>query len=362
MDVAIIGASGDCGHQITTSLVAERVLAPNQRLQLVGREDGGSARMLPGLCADLTDAYAEVAPEMDVALRPEDVVADIIVFAAGMTVPQLIPDEGEVTLASLPPRDTLALTNKPVFQAYAEAIARHGHGREVVLVITNPVELGVQIFSQALGRHRVIGIGGYSDSLRFRREIAADLGVRRQRVHGFVIGEHGDGMVPVWSSVGVYGFDDEETARVMRRVRGDWPISEFPQRLAESKKKVLGLLEQRRITDAFALVDGLTPDLRVPIKPYVSHLAGAKTAHVTAAVTSEMVRTLLEGRTMLVAGQVLLDGEFNDLHGPLGVPVVITADGWDRVMPLQLWEDEAALLAGGSIAVNEKIARWLSDE
>jgi len=193
MDVSVIGASGDCGREIVSQLVALAALAPTERLQLVGRANGRSARLLYGLCSDLNDAYAEMAPMLDVALAPEDIVADVIVMAAGATV------AGEITS-----RADLAAINLPLFKTYAQAIARYGGGHEIVIIVTNPVELAVEVFSRQLGRHRVIGVGAYSDSLRFRREIAADLGVRRQLVQGFIVGEHGEGMVPLWSSVQIY--------------------------------------------------------------------------------------------------------------------------------------------------------------
>jgi malate dehydrogenase len=87
MDVAILGASGDCGREIAGQLVASRALATTERLQLVGRKDGASARILHGLMSDLTDAHAEHVPNMDVALTPEEVTADLWVVSAGRTTP-----------------------------------------------------------------------------------------------------------------------------------------------------------------------------------------------------------------------------------------------------------------------------------
>lgn len=85
MDVSVIGVGGDIGRGIVAQIVAGRVLRPTERLQLVGRGGGASERVLYGLRSDLTDAYAETAPQMDIALRPEDVVADVVVMAAGVT-------------------------------------------------------------------------------------------------------------------------------------------------------------------------------------------------------------------------------------------------------------------------------------
>jgi malate dehydrogenase len=350
MDVSIIGAGGDCGRQVAIQLLAERVLSPSERLQLVGREGGSSAHTLYGLASDLVDAYAEAAPEIDVALRPEEIVGDIIVMAAGVTMPTHL--SGEMT------RESLGQRNYSVFEAYARALARDGHGQEVVIVVSNPVELGVEVFSRYLGRHRVIGIGGYQDSLRFRRELAADLGVRRQMVSADVVGEHGDDMVPVWSSVRCYGMDREELAGRLERFRRGHTVGQFPEELQREKKAVLELLSAGSVREGFDRVDRLPPDLRVVLKPYVTHLSGAKTATATANVTVDLVRTLMDGREIVVAGQVRLEGEWYGIHASLGVPIVVSNQGWTQVVPLQLWEDEARLVHQVADSIRDKIRRW----
>jgi malate dehydrogenase len=333
MDVSIIGASGDCGREIVTQLLVARVLASSERLQLVGRADGRSAQILVGLCSDLEDAYAEMAPELDVALHPEEIVADVIVFTAGATIGGAVSSRAE-----------LAEANLPLFETYAQAIAHHGHGHEIVIVVTNPVELAVEVFSRYLGRQRVIGIGAYSDSLRFRREIAADLGVRRQLVKGFVVGEHGENMVPLWSSVQIQGMDTEELQSNLKRLRRGYSISQFPDDLNREKQAVFDYLRQAQVQAAYAYVDRLSPDLRVVLKPYVTHLSGAKTIAATANVTVDLLRNLLDGREIVISGQVQLAGEFYGIHTPLGVPIIVTPFGWTQVVSLQLWEEEVQLL------------------
>ncbi len=98
MDVAILGASGDCGRAIAGQLVAARVLSTTERLQLVGRQEGNSGSVLHGLVSDLTDAYAEHVPYLDVALTPEEIVADLWVVSAGASVPPR-PGAGGITRA-----------------------------------------------------------------------------------------------------------------------------------------------------------------------------------------------------------------------------------------------------------------------
>ncbi len=355
MDVAILGASGDCGRAIAGQLVASRLLSTTERLQLVGRRDGASASVLHGLMSDLTDAYAEHVPYIDVALTPEEIVADLWVVSAGATVP---PRLGQANAS----RGSLATANAPVFRAYAEALARDGQGTEIVIVVSNPVELGVAYFAEAIGSERVIGIGAYSDTLRFRREIAAAIGVRRQRVSGFMLGEHGDGQVPVWSSVQIHGMAQTERDATVERLREGIAPADFAEVCARERREVAALLQAGRVADAFTRVDTLPPDVRVIVKPYVTHLSGSKTVLATANVTVDLLSTLYDGREVLVAGQAMLrPGDFYGLEGPLGVPVVVGAGGISRVVPIPLTDAEHEQLTTISRRIDRQVQSWMHE-
>ncbi len=355
MDVAILGASGDCGRAIAGQLVASRLLSTTERLQLVGRRDGASASVLHGLMSDITDAYAEQVPYIDVALTPEEIVADLWVVSAGATVP---PHLGKGNIS----RGGLAAANAPVFRAYAEALARYGQGTEIVIVVSNPVELGVAYFAEAIGRERVIGIGAYSDTLRFRREIAAAIGVRRQRVSGFMLGEHGDGQVPVWSSVQVHGMAASERDNTVERLRQGIASEDFAAVCASERREITTLLQAGRVAEAFTRVDTLPPDVRVIVKPYVTHLSGSKTVLATANVTVDLLSTLYDGREVLVAGQAMLaKGDFHGLEGPLGVPVVAGPGGISRVVEIPLTDAEHAQLATISRRLHLQVQTWMHE-
>lgn len=354
MDVAILGASGDCGRAIAAQLISERLLAPTERLQLVGRADGGSARMLHGLISDLTDAYAEIVPEMDVALSPDEVVADVWVVACGSSA---LGKPG--TAGAGFDRRLLAEANARLFAGYADALARHGRGTEIVVVVSNPVELAVAQFAQAVGRERVIGIGAFQDTLRFRREIAADLGVRRQRVGGFMIGEHGDSQVPVWSGVTVHGMERGELGDAIRTLRKGNESADFVDLCRRTRTELSGLIDLGEVAEAFRRLDVLPPDIRVVVKPFVTHFSGAKTALATANVTVELLRTLLDGRETLIAGQVMLEGDFYGLTGPLGVPIIASPSGVLRVVELPLSPDEERAVRRISGELTPKIQSWM---
>ena len=350
MDVAILGASGDCGREIAGQLVASRVLAPTERLQLVGRANGASARVLHGMVSDLTDAHAEYVPDLDVALTPDEVVADLWVVACGHTPP---------TSGQHVDRNSLAQTNGAIFADYADALRKNGHGSEIVVIVSNPVELGVALFARAMGRERVVGIGAYQDTLRFRREIAWDLGVRRQRVGGFMIGEHGDAQVPIWSSVSVVGMDKSGLAPTLSQLRKGTEGQDFAQVCRDEREILKELIARGEIPEAFRRVDASPPDVRVVLKPYVTHLSGAKTVMATANVTVDLVQTLLDGRDALVAGQVVLDNDWHGLSGPLGVPVIASASGGMRPVEIPLTNREHEQVGRVSREISAKVDGWI---
>src|SRR5215204_5780166 len=134
----------------------------------------GWERKLLAERADLLDAFDETAPRIEIAGEPEEVSGDVIAIAGGATLGGTIID-----------RRQLAEANRALFEAFGKAVADHGTGRELVIIVTNPVELGVEIVSRYIDRHRVLGMGAQQDALRFSRAIAADVGLRRDKVHAW---------------------------------------------------------------------------------------------------------------------------------------------------------------------------------
>ena len=351
MDIAVIGPCGDVGRQIVQQVVIERLLACDERLVLVGNPDGASARSAYGLVADLTDAYAEIAPNIEVVLDPSDIRADLIVVAAGGT-PSL-------SLGTAPfSRDTLAERNAAIFEKQARAIAANGHGHEIVICIANPNELAVALFAKYLGRDRVIGMGAFLDSLRFRQELAIDLGVRRQQVHAFIAGEHGASIVPLWSNVHVFGYE-EELEGALAEIRQGVGVGKFPNVLADAQAKVEELILAGQIRDAYEAVRQYPPDVRVVVRPFVTHYSGAKTVIGTARATMEFLRTITLGADALVCGQVALDGGAYGIRGAIGVPFVVGNRGVERVFELPLTQIERRMLCESAASVNAKIKRYL---
>lgn len=346
-DIAIIGAAGACGRQLATQLLDERVLDPSARLQLVGHRGGASEGELHGLKVDLRDAFADDAPQIELVYEPNGVTADIVVMLAGATVPH--DPRADVDRAAL------ARTNLAVFSAYAEEFGRRS-SPPVVIAQSNPVELAVRAFADRLGRHRVLGAGAYSDSLRFRRELADTFGTRRHHVQAVMLGQHGDHLVPVWSRVTVDDRDPVEVRTTIDDLRSGRSLATLPDEIRHHRTELLDLVARGEIHEAFARVAQLPPDLRAAIKPFLVHTtAGHTTEIITAHAVAELIGHVLDGKDAVVPAQVVLDGELGR-HGIAGMTVRISPDGWSEVVDPDLAEDELDALAEALVAVELVLA------
>lgn len=328
----MVGAGGVIGRQIAIALAAGRILPGRSRLQLVGRRGGPSERTLPGLAADLADAYGEELPAIDLAFEPHEILGDIVIVAAGDTV----------VAGGASSRAELLERNEPTIDAIARAIAEHGDGEELVLVLTNPVEAAVAWCCRHLPARRVVGLGAYLDTMRFRQEIALDLGVRRQVVQGLALGEHGLHLVPCWSTVSVHGFagpTGQARIAALRDAQDPTPT--------DAITAIRATMDAEGPQAAFTLVDGWGPALRAVVRPYVTQLCGARTPVGTAETVVRLLRTLLEGGRVMAAAQVRLDGEFIGLHGVTGAPVVLSLDGIEHAVPYNLDQSERDAIAAG---------------
>jgi len=107
----------------------------------------------------------------------------------------------------------LAERNAKVARSAAAEIKKY-YNSGVVLVVTNPVDVITYIMDEALGlpKGRVIGAGTSLDTVRLKDEIAKHFGVHKSNIVCFVMGEHGETAVPVWSMTTVYGINIAEYA------------------------------------------------------------------------------------------------------------------------------------------------------
>ncbi|MFH1981872.1 MAG: lactate dehydrogenase [Pseudomonadota bacterium] len=345
MNVSIIGAAGHCGRQVAAQLLDENLLPPSARVQLVGHHGGSSEHELWGLRADLEDAFVDHAPSIEVVLDPDAVDGDLVVMLAGVTIS---------TDPNAPiDRAALGKTNGRIFANYADALAARPGRPPVVIVQSNPVELGVKIFAERLGPRQVLGAGALSDTLRLRAEIAADMGVARPRVNTFMLGQHGDHAVALWSQLRVSGVPAAAVEALCGKSRAGRTMAEFPNESRTHKGRMLQLVKSGQIEAAYAYVQALPADLRAVVKPFFTHFTtGHTTEMATAHAVLEMVRAFVGSDLRVIPAQVALAGEWLDIHGVVAAPVVIGLDGWQSVYPLAPRPDEAAAIvaAAGAIA------------
>ncbi|MDG2272838.1 MAG: hypothetical protein P8L39_11075 [Halioglobus sp.] len=347
MKVSIVGAGGEVGRMLAIHLLRAGLLRRGDVLQLVGHGEVSTARKLLAMRVDLLDGFDEVQPEIEVVSSLDAIEGDIIVMTAGSTIS---PD--------YPTRRDLAAANKPLFEDFATAVATHGCGREIIVVVSNPVELAVDVVARRIDRHRVLGMGAQQDSLRFARALADDLGVHRTRVHAWVLGEHGDGMVPIWSGVQLLGADPKESSKRVLKLRDGTQLKHFDARIQAARSAVMTLMNEGDIEASYQAVHQLSPDLRILIEPFITHHCLNATANATANATCDLVQALTTGRDSIVAAQVKLARETHGLNTVCGMPVIVNAGGWSNVACPDLAEEEKIRLLQSCENIASNLKLW----
>ena len=202
-----------------------------------------------------------------------------------------------------------------------EQAAKHSPDA-ILIVVTNPLDAMCHVALEASGfpRERVLGMAGVLDSARFRSFIAGELGVSVDDTHAFVLGGHGDTMVPLPRYSTVAGV----------------PITELM-----SPERVQALCD--RTANGGAEV--------------VALLKTGSAYYAPAASTFEMVEAILLDRKRVLPCAVLLKGEFGVDGFFVGVPCVLGAGGLERVFEISLAPDEQAAFDRSTEAVRELVAK-----
>ncbi|MEW5990509.1 MAG: malate dehydrogenase [Chloroflexota bacterium] len=218
-------------------------------------------------------------------------------------------------------RDELMATNAGIVRSVVEQAVAHSPD-SILVIVTNPLDAMCHVAMQASGfpRERVLGMAGVLDSARFRTFIALELGVSVQDTHAFVLGGHGDTMVPLPRYSTVAGI----------------PITELL-----SPERVQALVE--RTANGGAEI--------------VALLKAGSAYYAPAASTFEMVESILLDRKRVLPCAVHLQGEYGVDGLFVGVPVVLGAGGMERVIEIRLTADEATAFQRSAGAVRELVAK-----
>ena len=216
-------------------------------------------------------------------------------------------------------RDDLLTKNAGIVRSVVEQAAQVSPDA-IIVVVTNPLDAMCHVALEASGfpRERVIGMAGVLDSARFRTFIAQELGVSVEDTHAFVLGGHGDTMVPLSRYSTVAGVPITELLSADR-------VRALEERTANGGAEIVGLL---KTGSAF---------------------------YAPAAGAFEMVEAILLDRKRVLPCAVLLRGEFGIDGLFVGVPAVLGEAGMERVFEIELTADEQAAFRRSADAVKELV-------
>jgi malate dehydrogenase len=216
-------------------------------------------------------------------------------------------------------RDDLLLKNAGIVRAVVEQAATYSPDA-VIIVVTNPLDAMCHVALKASGfpRERVLGMAGVLDSARFRTFIARELEVSVEDTHAFVLGGHGDTMVPLSRYSTVAGV----------------PITELlpPERVRA--------LEERTANGGAEIV---------------ALLKTGSAFYAPAASVFDMVESILHDRKRVLPCAALLQGEFKTDGLFVGVPVVLGERGMERIFEIELTPDEQAAFDRSAASVRELV-------
>ena len=216
-------------------------------------------------------------------------------------------------------RDDLLEVNKSIV-ADVSAQVRDRSPDAIVIVVTNPLDAmcHVAFDTTQFPRQRVIGMAGILDSARFRTFLAWELGVSVRDVTGFVLGGHGDTMVPVVSYTNVAGIP-------IRQKISDDRLEEIVQRTRDGGAEVGKLLQ----------------------KGSAFYAPSAGVAEMVDSIVLDQKRVL--PCAALCQGEYGLDGLF------VGVPVRLGTEGVEEIIEIELTDDERSQLERSAGAVRELV-------
>jgi malate dehydrogenase len=216
-------------------------------------------------------------------------------------------------------RDDLLNTNYKIVRECTESVLQHSP-QAILIVVSNPLDAMCQVAYKVSGlpKHRVFGMAGVLDSARMRTFIAQELGVSVENTHAFVLGGHGDTMVPLPRYSTVSGI----------------PITELlpPERVeAIVKRTAAGGAE------------------------IVSLLKTGSAYYAPSSAVAQMVAAVLKDKHHVLPCCCYLEGEFGIKGLYVGVPAQLGARGVEKIWEIKLTESERAALHRSAAAVKELV-------
>jgi malate dehydrogenase len=233
--------------------------------------------------------------------------SDIVIITAG------IPRKPGMS------RDDLLTTNAGIMKSVTKQVAKFSPDA-VLIIVSNPLDAMCHVAFDASGfpKNRVIGMAGVLDSARFRSFIAMELNVSVESTHAFVLGGHGDTMVPLPRYSNVAGI----------------PITELL-----TKEKIDALVKRTRNGGA----------------EIVSLLKTGSAFYAPASAAVEMAEAILKDSKKILPCAAYLQGEYGINNLFIGVPVKLGAKGIEDILEITLTETESDDLKKSAAAVQELV-------
>jgi malate dehydrogenase len=234
--------------------------------------------------------------------------SDVVVITAG------IPRKPGMS------RDDLLGTNAKIVGAVAQEI-KETSPEAIIIVVSNPLDAMVQRAWQVSGfpTHRVLGQAGVLDTARYRTFLAMELGVSVEDVSALLMGGHGDTMVPMPSCTSVGGIP-------VTRLLDEKRLGEIVERARHGGAEIVGLLKT------------------------------GSAYYAPAAAVAQMVEAIVRDKKRLIPCAAYCNKEYGVGGYFVGVPVVLGANGVERVVELELTQQERTDFQKSVDAVKELVA------
>lgn len=209
-------------------------------------------------------------------------------------------------------RDDLVTTNTNIIKTVAEGIKKHAPNA-FVIVITNPLDAMVWVMKEASGlpHNKVVGMAGVLDSARFSYFLAEEFNVSVENVNAFVLGGHGDTMVPLIRYSTVAGI----------------PVPDLIKMGWSSQEKINAIVQRTR--DGGAEIVGL--------------LKTGSAFYAPAASAVSMAESYLKDKRKILPCAAYLTGEYGVKDLYVGVPVIIGKNGVEKIVEINLKDDEKTM-------------------
>ncbi|MFN3604088.1 MAG: malate dehydrogenase [Leptonema sp. (in: bacteria)] len=218
-------------------------------------------------------------------------------------------------------RDDLVNTNLKIIKEVAENIKKYAPN-SFVIVVTNPLDAMVYAMYKITGfpKNRVLGMAGVLDSARFRTFISMETGVSVEDITAFVLGGHGDDMVPLPRYSTIAGI----------------PLTEYP-----------GLTKEK--------IDAMVQRTRNGGGEIVNLLKTGSAFYAPAASAIAMAESIIKDQKRVFPCAVLCEREYGYNNIFMGVPVILGKNGVEKIIEIQLTEEEKQALEKSADSVRKLI-------